>query len=523
MRPSTAAATSRSDPSTRRLRPSQGAGAGEARGPDRHPAPGRGHPPRQDQRRQRGRGRLRARAAARSGQPRRLRRGGGDLPRERSVGEAVRAAAAAGRVHHRQACRRSRRCIGVARIFEQNLGQPEQAFVVLQAAFREDYSNDIVAKELERLATATSKWSDLLTEYTQIVQTIPDRRPRRDLWVKIGRWYGEHLSHLEYAIHSVQQALRSIPTTPARWRHGRLQRKRGTWSELIETLSQHADLEQEPREEDRALPRARRAARERRCRTRAGDPRLPAGASTPTTTPRRRSSRSTGCTAAPSSGPLIDVLGRRRRHRGAPSRSIKFRLEVGQIWDLRLYDAGAGDHRLPGRSLDIDPRNLRRCAPSSVSTRRPDQSEKYLEVLEQQLDAHRPTRSASRSTSAWPRRGRSGSASSTARRGAREDRRDRQPQLRRPTASWRACTSRSGSGKRSSRPTATTSRRRPTSATRVDLYVAMGQVYEEELQDVDRAIEAYNDVLSFDADEPRALDALGRLYEKIRSGTARST
>ena len=52
-------------------------------------------------------------------------------------------------------------------------------------------------------------------------------------------------------------------------------------------------------------------------------------------------------------------------------------------------------------------------------------------------------------------------------------------------------------------------------ATRIELYVAMGKVYESELKEVDRAIEAYNDVLSFDGDEERALDALGRLYEKI--------
>ena len=52
-------------------------------------------------------------------------------------------------------------------------------------------------------------------------------------------------------------------------------------------------------------------------------------------------------------------------------------------------------------------------------------------------------------------------------------------------------------------------------ATRMDLYFAMGQIYEQQLGDVDRAIEAYLEVLDFDADEPRALDALGRLYEKI--------
>src|SRR6185503_3908385 len=49
----------------------------------------------------------------------------------------------------------------------------------------------------------------------------------------------------------------------------------------------------------------------------------------------------------------------------------------------------------------------------------------------------------------------------------------------------------------------------------IELYVAMGQVYEVQLGEVDRAIEAYNDVLAFDPNELRALDALGRLYEKI--------
>src|SRR6185436_4281944 len=51
--------------------------------------------------------------------------------------------------------------------------------------------------------------------------------------------------------------------------------------------------------------------------------------------------------------------------------------------------------------------------------------------------------------------------------------------------------------------------------TRIDLFVAMGVVYEQNLGDVDRAIEAYQDVLGLDADEQRALEALGRLYEKI--------
>ena len=49
---------------------------------------------------------------------------------------------------------------------------------------------------------------------------------------------------------------------------------------------------------------------------------------------------------------------------------------------------------------------------------------------------------------------------------------------------------------------------------RIDLYTQMGQVYEEELRDPDRAIEAYNDVLSVEPDHTEALRGLARLYEQ---------
>src|SRR5262249_42597189 len=113
-----------------------------------------------------------------------------------------------GRVEHTpDAAQRIEILQGVARIYEKELRQQDGAFVALQAAFREDYANDSTAKELERLASATGKWNDLLTEYTQVVQTIPEPKTAADLWVKIGRWYGEELGHLEYAIASEQQAL----------------------------------------------------------------------------------------------------------------------------------------------------------------------------------------------------------------------------------------------------------------------------------------------------------------------------
>jgi tetratricopeptide (TPR) repeat protein len=80
-----------------------------------------------------------------------------------------------------------------AKVFEENLDDLDSAFAVLQAAFNVDYSNEDTSRELERIATVANKWGDLLNEYNSIVNEIEDPLERCELWVKIGRWYGEHL------------------------------------------------------------------------------------------------------------------------------------------------------------------------------------------------------------------------------------------------------------------------------------------------------------------------------------------
>src|SRR5690606_14700783 len=49
---------------------------------------------------------------------------------------------------------------------------------------------------------------------------------------------------------------------------------------------------------------------------------------------------------------------------------------------------------------------------------------------------------------------------------------------------------------------------------KIDCYAAIGDVYTVELDDPDRAIDAYLNILSIDENDVRALDALTRLYEK---------
>ena len=176
----------------------------------------------------------------------------------------------------------------------------------------------------------------------------------------------------------------------------------------------------------------------------------------------------------------VGAADRRARPAGRPRRPtstsiVKFRLEIGQIWDLRLFDAGPGDRRLPARSSTLDPSNLTALRALEGLYEKTDQSEKYLEVLEAQLDA---SPSDAERVVAVRAHGRGvGGAVRQARprrRGAREDRRDRQPQLRRlPRAGAPVPAGRQVGGAGRDLP-------QPhhgdvaTSATRVDLYVAMG-------------------------------------------------
>jgi tetratricopeptide (TPR) repeat protein len=405
----------------------------------------------------------------------------------------------------------------VAKIYESEIGDQESAFYVLQAAFKRDYSHDETANELERLATATNRWQELLDEYTNRVNELEreDRGAAADLWVKVGRWYSEHLSHLEYAIHSVQQALRIDPShTGALAGMGELQRKRGSWSELIETLQRHAGVEQKP-EKKTELYIQLADLLERQMQDLGGaihayqqalnySPKSPDALLALDRLYRRTEQWE----------PLIDVLNRRADHDTDDQNIIKFRLEVGMIWDLRLYDAGQAIGAYQ-QVVHIDPANLQALRALEGLYEKTNQSEKYLEILEAQLDAS-PSDSEQiglyeRMAAAWEERfGKLDRAAESLEKIVAVDSRNfsayrELARLYQQSGKWEALVE--------------TYRNHIAYAgdqqTKVDLYVAMGVTYEQNLGDIDRAVEAYTEVLGIDPEEQRALDALGRLYEKI--------
>ncbi|HEX2570588.1 MAG TPA: tetratricopeptide repeat protein [Polyangia bacterium] len=402
----------------------------------------------------------------------------------------------------------------VANIYETRLGDADGAFVVLQAAFKEDFSNDATSRELERLATAANKWAELLTDYTQVVQTITDPKIAASLWVKIGRWYGEHLGHLEYAIASEQQALKLDPNQKEALANlAEFYRKTRRWPELAAVLARHAELEEAPATRvdlylalaqlhERELPDAEAAVEAYRNAVSA-DP-----ACHDALDALERLYRGDGKWQE-----LIDTLGHKAQAIEDTERLIALKSEIGELQDEKLSDTTRAIASFK-EVLSLDPRHLPALRALERLYDRTGQSEQYLQVLQEQLDIvpgeQEKIAVYEKIAETWEQR------------------------FRRPERAWEALEQilviddrheptlrsleRVYAQERRYSELVDTLRRHihavPDAEQRMELYARMGEVYETELRDFDRAIEAYADILTFDANNLGALGALGRLYEK---------
>ncbi|HKE19803.1 MAG TPA: tetratricopeptide repeat protein, partial [Kofleriaceae bacterium] len=291
--------------------------------------------------------------------------------------------------HTDQQSERIRLLQTVARIYEEELGAQEAAFDVLEVAFRYDYSDEDTARELERLATAAGKWEALLAVYTQMVQGLErdDREQAADLWVKIGRWYGDHLAHIDYAIHSVQQALRLNPNhLGALSALAGFQAKRGSWHELIETLGRHAAIEPDrTRKVELYLKLAERLETQMQDSMQAISAYQAALHADPAAMEALRALERL-YRGHEMWEQLIDVLGRTAELKADPDDVVELRLEIGELWDVRLLDAAQAIVAYQ-EVRSVDPHNMSALRALEQLYEKTGDSERYLDILEAQLDA----------------------------------------------------------------------------------------------------------------------------------------
>ena len=403
----------------------------------------------------------------------------------------------------------------IAKIYETKMGSTEEAFVILQAAFREDYSNDSTARELERLASQTGKWSELLTEYTGMVRTIPEPRVAADLWVKIGGWYGDELGHLDYAIQSAQQALGLVPDHAGALRAlGGFFRRANRWPELATVLARHAEVEEDgDRKVETLLSLAElwesQLGDERNAITCyqqavAAEPRCLPAMSALERLFRRREAWDQ----------LVDVLGQRAAVVEDVEDANKIRQTIGDLYESRLGD----DQRAIDTYRDIlttDPHHGPTLRALEKLYERTAAWAQLLEVLEQQLEAAREDASRislyERMAEVWEQQ------FSKSDRAAECFEKVLELDPRRDSA-YRALERLYATERRWDllvdiyrRHLAETT----DPMTRVELLRYIGRVYEGELRSPENAIEAYQDALGVDPDDSEALAALGRLFEQV--------
>ncbi len=404
--------------------------------------------------------------------------------------------------------------VQVAETYEQQLDDRDSAFVTLQAAFREDYSNDHVAKELERLATAADKWNELIGEYTQVVQGISDPRQAADLWVKIARWYDSALRHVDYAIASAQQALQLDAAHV-----GALQaledffRKQKRWNDMVGVLARHAECETEPHLKVEILLRLADTYE-----SQVGD------ATQAMNAYQRALNSDEHCIDAINAlerlyrrtqawDRLVDVLAKKSQVVNDTEQAIRLKLQVGELWEDRLGD---NDRAVDAYKevLSVDPRNVSALEALDQLYGKTGRIEEQLENLEHRLEVAPPEEDRvaifQRMAAMWEENfAKPDRATEVLEKILLIDERNAKAyrdleRLYRQERKWDALvdTYRKHLGVLQD------------ANERIDLHTKMGQVYEQELRDLDRAIDAYNDVLSVEADHPAALAGLATLYEE---------
>ena len=88
----------------------------------------------------------------------------------------------------------------VARIMEERLDDSAQAFDMLQLAWSLDYNDDKTFEELTRITRLTNKWNDLLTAANAALQEAEDQETQITLCLQCAKWYGQELDHPDYAL-----------------------------------------------------------------------------------------------------------------------------------------------------------------------------------------------------------------------------------------------------------------------------------------------------------------------------------
>ncbi|WP_437768228.1 tetratricopeptide repeat protein [Sorangium sp. So ce281] len=126
----------------------------------------------------------------------------------------------------------------VARVFEEQLEDKPQAFDALLTAFEMDFSDMDTVRYLERMAQATNRWPELVQTVNGWLQQQTAPLQKITLCLRLAKWYAEDLGHPEYAQPYYQQILAHDPNNVAVLRQmANFFKKTGQWQQQGQMLT----------------------------------------------------------------------------------------------------------------------------------------------------------------------------------------------------------------------------------------------------------------------------------------------
>lgn len=131
----------------------------------------------------------------------------------------------------------------IARVFEEKLEDKNQAFDALVNAFAEDYGDDESTRYLEKMAAGTGRWGELINTANAWLKDETDNEKKIQLCLRLGKWYGEDLGHPEYAQPYYAQVMQLDPNNVQVMRQmAAIYRLGAQWQKMGETLTRALDV-----------------------------------------------------------------------------------------------------------------------------------------------------------------------------------------------------------------------------------------------------------------------------------------
>ena len=131
----------------------------------------------------------------------------------------------------------------IARAFEEKLDDKNQALDALVNALSLDFHDRETARYLERMAQATGRWGEVIQTVSGWLKQQTEPREKIRLCLHLAKWYGDDLGHPEYAQPYYAQIIQLDPHNVGAMRQlASLYKKAANWQQMGATLTRALDV-----------------------------------------------------------------------------------------------------------------------------------------------------------------------------------------------------------------------------------------------------------------------------------------